>query len=320
MSALQTALLSGGPEAAVERPAIVGQAEPEPEEPVEPERKPKSGSDTSVESDASSVAVQGAERPAGELRSTDETAGEAAEEDGVFLDTVVLRTIQLCISGPDWMTPFWWDVACTFGWLGACWTASHFYGVYIPGMEFSMGFASFVCVLPLTWLPICRKLRIHAAEGDAPGFITQQLQRKVSRAAARKVHHSFYTILAMQGLVCVACFFQNAAVGFGVTGLSPDVVLSLILFATGFPLGAIRFAGMLVAVVACAYSVSDQVQELDQRCARHHEVLKSAVPSDALSPSQLVETGSVLSAGRELGLLLATAHRYDHVYATATHF
>jgi hypothetical protein len=75
---------------------------------------------------------------------------------------------------------------------------------------------------------------------------------------------------------------------------------------------------MLATVVACARSISDRIQEVEQRCARHHEALQvssRAAQSATSSPSQLVaETESLLSTGRERGVLLATAHGYVHSY------
>lgn len=279
---------------------------PEPE--PEGERTAGPGSESR---DSRLAAVSGS--TSGAVLASSEGA-EVVEDDRVLLDESVLRMIQHCTNGPEWMTPFWWDVTCGVGWVGALWTATRFYGVYIPGMRLASGFAAFVTLLPWTWVPVCRTLRNEVNEGEGGGFVAQQLQQPVSRDTAQTVHRSVRIMWGFQMALCFACVVQNLTIGFGVPGLSSDIVFGLIVFGIGFPLGAARFVGMLATVVACARSVSDRIQEVERRCARHHEVLQMssrAAQSATSSSSQLVaETESLLSTGRELGALLATAHGY----------
>ena len=304
MSGLGTVLLSAHQESTAR--ACVHEPESEPEPKPEGEHTPGSGPGSE---DCESPAATRSER------------AELPEDDDVFLDERVLRTIQHYINGPKWLTPFWWDVACTVGWLGAMWTATGFYRVYIPGMSLPSGFAAFVALLPCTWVPVCRTLRYELREVEGGGFVTRQLQEKVSRDAAEKLYRSMRIMLGVQILLSFACCVQNLTILLGVTGLGIDVALALFFFAFGFPLGLVRFIGMLATVVACAYSISDRTQKVERRCARHHEVLQLSsrtASSAASSPSQLAaETERLLSTGRELGVLLGTTHRYAHASSLA---
>lgn len=257
--------------------------------------------------------------------SASSAAAEQTGSDGVLIHASVLWTIRFCVNGPKWISPLWWDFACVIPFVAGAWTALNFYGTYIPGMRFVSGFCFFVALLPVTWVVVCRRLRNQIHEGEG-GFVTERLQQKVSRDAAKKVRRSMCIMWTAQVIVCIFASVQNATIALMATGLRPDLVLALTIFAFGFPLGSMRFIGMLATVVACAYSISDEVQKVERQCARHHEilcreVLPRAAPPTGSSPSQLaVETERVLSAGRELGVVLSSAHRCVHDCIARSHW